>query len=77
VRQSTRTYAILPLTILIWGNSFAVVQFAIDDGATPTLHLEHIVTKVFAWTLLGCGMGQVVALSGVLVPVRITLISRQ
>jgi drug/metabolite transporter (DMT)-like permease len=30
-------YAILALTILIWGNSFVVVQIAIDDGATPTL----------------------------------------
>jgi len=36
MRQSTKTYAILALTILIWGNSFVVVQFAIDDGATPT-----------------------------------------
>lgn len=34
---STRMYAILALTILIWGNSFVVVQMAIDDGATPTL----------------------------------------
>jgi hypothetical protein len=77
VRQSTTTYAILALTILIWGNSFAVVQFAIDDGATPTRHLEPIVTMVFAWILLGCGMGQEVALSSVPVTVRITFISRQ
>lgn len=34
---SARMYAILALTILIWGNSFVVVQMAIDDGATPTL----------------------------------------
>ena len=74
---STKIYAILALMILIQGNSFAVVQFAIDDSATPTLHLEPIVTIVFAWTLLGYGMGQVVALSGVLVTVCITLISRQ
>ncbi len=77
MRQSTRTYAILAVTILIWGNSFVVVQFAIDDGATPTLHLEPIVTMVLAWTLLGYGMGQVVALSGVPVTVPVTLISRQ
>ncbi len=34
---STRLYVVLALTILIWGNSFVVVQLAIDDGASPTL----------------------------------------
>jgi len=34
---SSKLYVILGLTILIWGNSFVVVQIAIDDGATPTL----------------------------------------
>ncbi len=34
---SAKLYAILALTILIWGNSFVVVQLAINDGATPTL----------------------------------------
>lgn len=34
---STKLYIVLALTILIWGNSFVVVQVAIDDGASPTL----------------------------------------
>lgn len=34
---STRLYIVLGLTIFIWGNSFVVVQLAIDDGASPTL----------------------------------------
>lgn len=34
---SAKLYTVLALTILIWGNSFVVVQLAIDDGATPTL----------------------------------------
>ena len=34
---STRLYLVLAFTILIWGNSFVVVQLAIDDGASPVL----------------------------------------
>lgn len=37
MRPSTELYLILALTILIWGNSFVVVQLAINDGATPAL----------------------------------------
>jgi len=37
MKPSTKLYVILGLTILIWGNSFVVVQIAIDDGASPTL----------------------------------------
>lgn len=37
MKPSTKLYSILALTILIWGNSFVVVQMAIDDGASPTL----------------------------------------
>ncbi len=37
MRQSTRLYLYLALTILIWGNSFVVVDIAIRDGASPTL----------------------------------------
>lgn len=32
-----KLYVILALTILIWGNSFVVVEMAIKDGASPTL----------------------------------------
>lgn len=35
--STQRLYLFLALTILIWGNSFVVVQIAIDDGASPTL----------------------------------------
>jgi drug/metabolite transporter (DMT)-like permease len=37
MNQSTKLYLFLALTILIWGNSFIVVEMAIQDGATPTL----------------------------------------
>lgn len=37
MKESTKLYLILALTILIWGNSFVVVQVAINDGASPTL----------------------------------------
>ena len=35
--SSRNLYIILALTILIWGNSFVVVEVAIDDGASPSL----------------------------------------
>ena len=37
MKQSTLLYLFLALTILIWGNSFVVVQVAINDGASPIL----------------------------------------
>lgn len=37
MNQTTKLYLFLALTILIWGNSFIVVEMAIEDGATPTL----------------------------------------
>jgi len=37
MNPSTRLYLVLAFTILIWGNSFIVVQMAIDDGASPVL----------------------------------------
>jgi len=37
MNQSTKLYLFLALTILIWGNSFIVVEMALEDGATPTL----------------------------------------
>lgn len=37
MNQSTKLYLFLALTILIWGNSFIVVEMAIEDGSTPTL----------------------------------------
>ncbi|MBN1678491.1 MAG: DMT family transporter [Candidatus Thermoplasmatota archaeon] len=37
MNPSTKLYVILALTILIWGNSFVVVQLAINDGATPIM----------------------------------------
>lgn len=37
MKNDTKLYLILALTILIWGNSFVVVQLAINDGASPTL----------------------------------------
>ena len=35
--STRKLYLILALTILIWGNSFVVVEIAIEDGASPTL----------------------------------------
>lgn len=35
MNESTKLYLILALTILIWGNSFIVVEVAINDGASP------------------------------------------
>lgn len=35
--KQTYLYLFLALTILIWGNSFVVVQFAIKDGASPIM----------------------------------------
>ncbi len=35
--STRRLYLFLALTILIWGNSFVVVEIAIEDGASPTL----------------------------------------
>ena len=37
MKSNTKLYLILALTILIWGNSFVVVEVAIRDGASPTL----------------------------------------
>lgn len=37
MKDTTRLYLILAITILIWGNSFVVVQIAIDDGSSPVL----------------------------------------
>lgn len=37
MNPSTKLYLFLALTILIWGNSFIVVEMAIQDGATPNL----------------------------------------
>lgn len=37
MNASTRLYLVLAFTILIWGNSFIVVQMAINDGASPVL----------------------------------------
>ena len=35
--STKKLYLLLALTILIWGNSFVVVEMAIEDGASPTL----------------------------------------
>jgi len=35
--KQTYLYLFLALTILIWGNSFVVVQIAINDGASPIM----------------------------------------
>ncbi|OGS41779.1 MAG: hypothetical protein A3K67_07235 [Euryarchaeota archaeon RBG_16_62_10] len=35
MRSSTKLILILALTILIWGNSFVVVEIALEDGASP------------------------------------------
>ncbi|HEX9908907.1 MAG TPA: DMT family transporter [Thermoplasmata archaeon] len=35
--RPTYLYLLLALTILIWGNSFVIVQVAIDDGSPPIL----------------------------------------
>ena len=35
--KQTYLYIFLALTILIWGNSFVVVQIAINDGASPIM----------------------------------------
>jgi len=37
MRKQTYLYLFLALTILIWGNSFVVVQIAINDGASPIM----------------------------------------
>lgn len=37
MRVTTKLYLFLALTILIWGNSFVVVDIAIRDGSSPTL----------------------------------------
>jgi drug/metabolite transporter (DMT)-like permease len=37
MKSNTKLYLILALTILIWGNSFVVVEVAIRDGASPAL----------------------------------------
>ncbi|MFY9605176.1 MAG: DMT family transporter [Thermoplasmata archaeon] len=37
MKNNTKLYLILALTILIWGNSFVVVEVAIRDGASPAL----------------------------------------
>lgn len=37
MNATTKLYLILALTILIWGNSFVVVEIAIRDGASPVL----------------------------------------
>jgi len=37
MNSRTYLYLILALTILIWGNSFVVVQMAVDDGASPMM----------------------------------------
>ena len=35
MRRTTYLYLALALVILVWGNSFVLVQIAIDDGASP------------------------------------------
>lgn len=37
MKQSTKLYLFLAITILIWGNSFVIVDIAISDGALPTV----------------------------------------
>ncbi len=37
MKETTKLYLILALTILIWGNSFVVAEIAIRDGASPVL----------------------------------------
>ncbi len=37
MKENTKLYLILALTILIWGNSFVVAQIAISDGASPVM----------------------------------------
>ena len=37
MNRQTYLYLFLGLTILIWGNSFVVVQIAINDGASPIM----------------------------------------
>jgi len=37
MRQTTKLYLILAVTILIWGSSFVFVDMAIKDGASPTM----------------------------------------
>src|SRR4030042_1007144 len=37
ITKQTYLYVFLALTILIWGNSFVVVQIAINDGASPIM----------------------------------------
>lgn len=37
MRRQTWLFLALALTILIWGNSFVLVQLAIEDGATPVM----------------------------------------
>ena len=37
MKQSTKLYLFLAVTILIWGNSFVIVDIAISDGALPTV----------------------------------------
>jgi len=37
LKPSTKLYLFLAVTILIWGNSFVIVDIAISDGAIPTV----------------------------------------
>jgi len=37
MKRQTLLFLALALTILIWGNSFVLVQVAIEDGATPVM----------------------------------------
>lgn len=37
MKPSTKLYLYLAITILIWGNSFVIVDIAIEDGAVPTV----------------------------------------
>lgn len=37
MKQNTKLYVLLALTILIWGNSFVAVGVAIRDGSSPVL----------------------------------------
>ena len=55
MKPATKLYLFLAITILIWGNSFVIVDIAISDGAVPTVIAMGrwiLATSVFGLFLL-------------------------
>ncbi len=52
MKQSTKLYLFLALTIIIWGYSFVAVQAAIEDGSSPIL--IAMARWIIASSIFGC-----------------------